>query len=669
MSTIVHAYDPRFRRDVAIKLLPWEFMHTSIRERFQREAMAIASLEHPAIVPVYDIGEEHGRPYIVMRHMSGGSLSDRLRYGAIPVTEAVGMITRLAQALDAAHARGIIHRDVKPDNILFDQYGTVFLSDFGLARLKEGGGFASISDGNILGTPAYMSPEQIQGKELDGRSDIYSLGVVFYHMITGIAPYTGNSVPSILMMHLINPVPKLLDTDKNLPPAFEKIIQTAMAKEQIFRYATAGEMAAAIEAAARDYVASLPTQPLAPAKEPEVSALAQEVTLVLPHDHPGQAEAAAERPKRSINLPSLSSILGYLTAWEWAAAGLILISLLSVLLLSGKIKPAISAGASQNTPVVLGGADKVAFLNAGEIWASNLDGSGYQQITKDGGAKSGVQWHPDGRMILYISQNCILSADTQASLDDPHHTRVITCQDDIQSLDGFAVSPDGGQIAILIDRRDLYLLPYRPASLEQARASGDLRSLAACAAFAPYRPGEILKSVQWPVEGWRLALQYSETTQGIARDGLRVVDFNNCVENPPVVDEIPAVQLLFTLEGYYQQPEIASFAWDGSRFILNSSRSNPGWGRLQVFEADLAGNQVLEPNAQSCCYRDARWSPDGKYLLFAYQPETGGVVQLVYAPLTEISQAGSFTPLSLPGTFFTDPQSPPQPALRMAQKK
>ena len=330
MSTIVQAYDPRFRRDVAIKMLPWEFMHTSIRERFEREAMAIALLEHPAIVPVYDIGEEHGRPYIVMRYMSGGSLSDRLRYGAIPVPEAVAMITRLAQALDAAHAKGIVHRDVKPDNILFDQYGTVFLSDFGLARLKEGGGFANISDGNILGTPAYMSPEQIQGKELDGRSDIYSLGVVFYHMITGIAPYTGNSVPSILMMHLINPVPKLLDTDKELPPAFEKIIQTAMAKEQIFRYSSAGEMAAAIEEAAKGYAASLPTQPVTPIKETADQNEAQQITLVLPDTDEVQAKPLAVKPKISIRIPSISSILDQIPIWVRAGAGLVLISLLSV---------------------------------------------------------------------------------------------------------------------------------------------------------------------------------------------------------------------------------------------------------------------------------------------------------------------------------------------------
>jgi serine/threonine-protein kinase len=674
MSTIVHAYDPRFRRDVAIKMLPWEFMHTSLRERFQREAMAIALLEHPAIVPVYDIGEEHGRPYIVMRYMSGGSLADRLRYGAIPVPEAVAMITRLAQGLDAAHARGIVHRDVKPDNILFDQYGTVFLSDFGLARLKETGGFANISDGNILGTPAYMSPEQIQGKDLDGRSDVYSLGVVFYHMITGIAPYSGNSVPSILMMHLINPVPKLLDADKELPPEFEKIIQTAMAKEQIFRYASAGEMAAAIEAAAKDYIASVPARPMTPVKEAADLSQAHKITLVLPQSDEIKAVLPAERPRTRISLQSLWTMLRQVSAWGWAVAGLSLIGVLSAIIIwmsSVQGSRTQLAGLPRvTTPptVVLGGADKVAFLNAGDIWISNLDGSGLQQITQDRGITSGVQWAPGGRMILYSSQKCIQAVDTQSDDNDLHRTQNVTCLDGIRSLDGFAVSPDGKQLAILLDQQDLYILPYRLASLQQAHSPKDLETQAACAAFAPYRQDAILKSVQWPANGWRLAFQYS-LEQSDARDSLRVVDFSTCVENPPVVHEISAMYLLFTLGGYYDQPQVASFAWDGSRFILNSARINGGWGDLQVYDADLADYKVLEPMGRPCCYRDARWSPDGKYLVFAYQPETGGSPQLVYAPLDEINQAASFTPLPLPETFFADPQSSPQPALRAAQKE
>ena len=664
MSTIVQAYDPRFHRDVAIKMLPWEFMHTSLRERFEREAMAIALLEHPAIVPVYDIGEEHGRPYIVMRHMAGGSLSDRLRYGAMPVPEAVAMITRLAQALDAAHAKGIVHRDVKPDNILFDQYGTVFLSDFGLARLKEGGGFANISDGNILGTPAYMSPEQIQGKELDGRSDIYSLGVVFYHMITGIAPYSGNSVPSILMMHLINPVPKLLDTDKALPPAFEKIIQTAMAKEQIFRYATAGEMAAAIEAAAKDYSASLPTQPVAPIQETVDQNAAQQITLVLPKTDEIQAKPPAVRPRISFKIPSISSMLDQIPTWMRAVSGLVLVSLLGVIFIGGRIPRANLASITNTPPVVRGGADKVAFLNAGDIWISNLDGSGLKQVTQDGGPKSDVQWEPEGRMILYRWRNCIKSVDTQVDEADPHRIQFVTCLGGIQSLDGFSISPDGTQIAVIIDRWDLYILPYKYVYLQQARSLKELKSRAACSAFAPFRQNVWLKSVKWPTKGRQLALQYSDSEQGMLRDSLRVVDFSICVEDPPVVREISAMRLLFTLEGYYQQPEIAGFAWNGDRFILSSSRNNGGWGELQIFDANLAGNQVLEPMGQSCCYREPRWSPDGEYLIFAYQPETGGDTQLVYAPWAEISQAASLTPLPLPAAFFTEPQASLRPALR-----
>lgn len=669
MSTIFHAYDPRFHRDVAIKMLPWEFMHTSIRERFEREAMAIALLEHPAIVPVYDIGEEHGRPYIVIRYMAGGSLSDRLRYGAIPVEEAVAMITRLAQALDAAHARGIVHRDVKPDNILFDQYGTVFLSDFGLARLKEGGGFANISDGNILGTPAYMSPEQIQGKDLDGRSDIYSLGVVFYHMITGIAPYSGSSVPSILMMHLINPVPKLLDTDKELPAAFEKIIQTAMAKEPIFRYATAGEMAAAIQEAARDYLAKRSTQPVTPVKETTDQSQAQKITLVLPAAEEERAVQPARRRRISFSLPSLYRTIRQVSGWGWVSTGLVLISAIFVIFLwinaisGSRAQPASTPENPMPPAVVLGGADKIAFVNGGGIWIANLDGSGLQSVTQDGEDKFDLQWDPAGQMLLYRSGKCIRSVDIQADVNDLHRVQDVTCLSGIQTLDRFTISPDGAQLAIILNHQDLYIVPYKLAYLQEIHSPEELSKMAACSAFAPYHTGVLLKSVAWPAKGWRLALQFTDTQQDVPRDSLRVVDFGSCMANPPIVQEIPAIQLLFTLEGYYQQPTLSAFSWDGSRFILNSSSANDGWGNLQLYNANLADTQPLEPMGQPCCYRDARWSPDGNYLVFAYQTESGGSVQLVYAPWGTIDKAVQFTSLAA----FDDSQHSIQPALRPAQ--
>jgi serine/threonine-protein kinase PpkA len=129
------------------------------------------------------------------------------------------MYLRLAPALDTAHARGITHRDVKPDNLLFDKYDNVFLSDFGLARLRETIGFANISDGSVMGTPAYMSPEQIQGDhEIDGRSDIYSMGVVLFQMLGGEVPFNGTTAASVMMMHLVNPVPHILEINQTLQP-------------------------------------------------------------------------------------------------------------------------------------------------------------------------------------------------------------------------------------------------------------------------------------------------------------------------------------------------------------------------------------------------------------------------------------------------------------------
>ncbi len=141
MATVYHAYDPRFERDVALKVLPREMLHdVQFRTRFEREAKTIAMLEHPAIVPVYDFGEEEGQPYFVMRYMTGGSLSDRMKKGPMTVREVAHLMTHIAPALDEAHSKGIIHRDLKPGNILFDQFSEPYISDFGIAKLSESHG-------------------------------------------------------------------------------------------------------------------------------------------------------------------------------------------------------------------------------------------------------------------------------------------------------------------------------------------------------------------------------------------------------------------------------------------------------------------------------------------------------------------------------------------------
>ncbi len=283
MAVVYRAYDPRFERDVAIKVLPHEFLHDpQFRTRFEREAKTIALLEHPAIVPVYDFGEEDGEPYIVMRFMSGGSLSDRIKQGPSSNKEVLEFFSRLAPALDAAHARGIIHRDIKPGNILYDQYGNPYLSDFGIARITQSASSATLTGGNILGTPAYMSPEQVQGdKELDGRSDIYAMGVILYQLLAGTAPYQATTPARVMMMHILEPVPQLIQIRPDLPLQIQEVLNQAMAKEPEERFSTCAEMAGALENGFKG---------LGEAAEPKQAA-SSDHTIVAPLKRPADATA------------------------------------------------------------------------------------------------------------------------------------------------------------------------------------------------------------------------------------------------------------------------------------------------------------------------------------------------------------------------------------------
>ncbi len=193
MANVYLAYDPRFRRQVAVKVLaPQLLAHPILTTRFEREARLIATIEHPAIVPVYDFGEQDGQLYLVLRYMAGGPLSAKLSSGPLPLASTIQILSQLGPALDVVHARGIVHRDLKPGNILFDGFGNPALSDFGIAFLAEA--TVQLTGEGVIGTPAYMSPEQVQGDvELDGRSDIYALGVILYEMLTGRQPYRSST--------------------------------------------------------------------------------------------------------------------------------------------------------------------------------------------------------------------------------------------------------------------------------------------------------------------------------------------------------------------------------------------------------------------------------------------------------------------------------------------
>lgn len=267
MATVYRAFDPRFRREVALKILPARFLDDpAFRGRFEREAQSVAALEHPAIVPVYDFGETENQPYLVMRLMTGGSLAERLEKGPLSLSEISRIFQRLASALDAAHRHGIIHRDLKPANILFDQYDEPYLADFGIVKWAGEGDVtkALTGTGAAVGTPAYMSPEQVQGQDLDGRSDVYALGVILFEMLSGKRPYEATTPMALAVKHVTEPIPKL--EGQHVPSACQTLINQAMAKNPDERYKTAAAFAQALQSVAGGHY---PNPDPVPSPEPE----------------------------------------------------------------------------------------------------------------------------------------------------------------------------------------------------------------------------------------------------------------------------------------------------------------------------------------------------------------------------------------------------------------
>jgi serine/threonine-protein kinase len=252
MGVVYRARDERLQRRVAIKVLPPELaFQDDIRARFMREAQTAARLAHPHIVPIHDVGEHDGLTYFVMGYVDGESLGARIkRRGQLPSEDTRRIMRETADALSAAHAMSVIHRDIKPDNILLD--GTrarVMVTDFGIAKaLSSGSGATLTSAGVAIGTPSYMSPEQAAGeKDIDGRSDLYSLGIVAYQMLTGQPPFTAPTVAGILMKQITEPAPLVSDSRNDVPEDLSLAVARCLEKDPENRWPTADALRRALE--------------------------------------------------------------------------------------------------------------------------------------------------------------------------------------------------------------------------------------------------------------------------------------------------------------------------------------------------------------------------------------------------------------------------------------
>ncbi|MBI1280864.1 MAG: protein kinase [Anaerolineaceae bacterium] len=245
MSTVYQATQTSMKRSVAIKVLPRTLTHEDkFLERFYREVEIVSSLQHPHILPVYDFGEYDGMPYIVMAYMSSGTLSDLISQGAIPPDETLRLVRQMADALDYAHRKGVIHRDFKPGNVLLDEQNNTYLTDFGLAKLSESSG--QLTGTGILGTPFYMAPEQAEPGALTPSADVYALGITLFQMLTGNVPFEAATPLGVLMAHMNQPVPDIRKLKPDLPEDIQDVVDRAMAKSPQTRYASPGALATSL---------------------------------------------------------------------------------------------------------------------------------------------------------------------------------------------------------------------------------------------------------------------------------------------------------------------------------------------------------------------------------------------------------------------------------------
>ena len=321
----------------------------------------------------------------------------------------------------------------------------------------------------------------------------------------------------------------------------------------------------------------------------------------------------------------------------------------------------------QTTPFVpiRGNADKIAFIDGNEIWMANLDGSGLTQLTNDGSPKSNPRWSHDVDELIYLSGLCAKIIDIRTL-----QISTLACFQDADRLDAFELSPDGEQVAVSLDRQ-LFVVPFDKVRLSQAKSGADLGALVSCESLRPYKHRQsvvTVSNVKWSADGDRLAIVRQGFDSGRQVELIHILDLSTCISPLPRLDEFPATR--FEMRDYEKTPVIQNFGWDGrDLFALTSYRHNDGFGDLWIYNTSIHRGFLANPIQGKCCYRDPVFSPDGKYLAFAFQDARsapGGPVSMYYIPYEAIDSSLVYPPILLPADFFSELRSKPQPNLRLA---
>lgn len=759
MSAVYKARDPNLQRTVAVKMIhPHLTGDEEFIRRFESEAAVIARLRHQNIVQVYDFNHEGDLYYMVLEYVAGETLQNRIKRLSesgrrLPIRETLKYIIQVCQAADYAHQRGMIHRDIKPANVMLDVSGNAILMDFGIAHIL--GGHQHTATGAVLGTALYMSPEQIQGLHPDARADIYSIGVTLFEALSGRPPFEADSVMTVMMMHMNDPVPDLSQLNPDIPQAVKEVVNHALEKDRARRFQSCAEMAAALQQALEqtgEVQAAAPQRPVAPVQRevkpaaspetrietpPALGSLSTIIEPAAPAASPAGAvetiiepvSTAAPRPGSqtgpvALVPPAVPGAGKKILLWTAAAALLLALMGGSYFAYNQFLKPRstpqpavagarstqtlaneptqvpptplAAAGKQQepdrkpevspsptatdtpaptatttpepvptDTPAptalpVIGGADMLAYLLESNIWLANVDGSEVRQITTDGAAKKYLRWLPDRLTLSYISGKCIQMVDIYGT------TATLTCFNNSTYLDSFDVSPDGSRVALSLDHQ-LYLLPFDLEKLSKADSHPDLVAMADCLDLAPYQRNAAV-SARWARDGKLLsAVTLGVLANGQRGDVVQLFAVDRCIPNPLVQVQFPPPH--FNFGEYSRSPSLPGFTWDGEYlYVMNGNTRNEGFGHLHLFNREtFRASTAIDPINSACCYRDPQFSPDGEYLIFAFQDISLGAdskTQLYYIPFGSIGTGAKYQPLPLPEN--TNPREAPQPALRPA---
>jgi serine/threonine protein kinase/ligand-binding sensor domain-containing protein len=514
MATIFKAYQPAMDRYVAVKVLPSHFTEDeTFVARFTQEARTLARLEHPHILPVHDYGEQEGVTYLVMRYIDAGTLKDLIaRGGPLELEQAARILDQVGRALGYAHSQEVIHRDIKPANIMIDAGGNTFLTDFGIAKLVAGTAQFTAT-GAIVGTPAYMAPEQGMADPVDHRSDIYALGVVLYEMVTGRVPFEAETPLAVLLQHVNAPLPPPRLIKPDLPEKVERVILKAMAKAPDDRFQTAEDMVEALQKA----LADAPTKvvlPFTPAEPAHATISVQPVSVPAPEPPPETVVVTPGRKPRPW-LPIAGGV---------AALLVLLIAALLILPNLGRKDETPTAkapptdempvevaptspppGAPVRSSIVVDNEDALFFVLAGD-WGTCIDGD-----------CGGVSYGFDFRYAEPGCTSCQVRFDFTVEAAGEYDVWTWWPQGDDRATDApFTITYGDDSLAVNVDQRSEGNEWYRLATLffeagesvsiaVQGSASGfvnaDAVALTVVGAVPPAQTGTVVEPVELP-SGW-----------------------------------------------------------------------------------------------------------------------------------------------------------------------